>query len=60
MMAPPEIVDYLIIHELVHLRESNHVDAFWSLVAEYDPDYKEHATWLDQHSTWLIFSEEDI
>lgn len=60
MMAPPDVVDYVIIHELAHLRESNHTDAFWSLVAEHDPDYQEHAERLEEHSTRLIFSEEDI
>jgi len=60
MMAPQEIVDYIVIHELAHLRESNHTDAFWSLVAEHDPDYETHARWLEQNSTRLIFSEEDL
>lgn len=60
MMAPPNVVDYIIIHELAHLRESNHTDAFWSLVAEHDPDYQEHAEWLEEHSTRLIFFEDDI
>jgi predicted metal-dependent hydrolase len=60
MMAPQEIVDYVVIHELAHLRESNHTDAFWSLVAEQDPEYESHARWLEQNSTRLIFSEEDL
>jgi len=60
MMAPPEVVDYIIVHELAHLRESNHNDAFWSLVAEHDPDYESHAQWLEEHSTRLIFSEADL
>ena len=60
MMAPPEIVDYIVIHELAHLRESNHTDSFWSLVAEYDPEYESHATWLDENSTRLTFSNADL
>ena len=60
MMAPPEIVDYIVVHELAHLRESNHTDSFWSLVAEHDPDYEEHSRWLEQNSTQLIFSREDL
>lgn len=60
MMAPQETVDYIVIHELAHLRESNHTDAFWSLVAQQDPDYKEHSRWLEENSTQLIFSEEDL
>jgi predicted metal-dependent hydrolase len=60
MMAPPEVIDYIIIHELAHLRESNHTDAFWSLVAEYDPEYKAHAEWLEQNSSRLIFDDSDL
>jgi len=54
------VVDYILIHELAHLQESNHTDAFWSLVAEHDPEYESHAAWLEENSTRLIFSEEDI
>lgn len=60
MMAPADIVDYVIIHELAHLQEPSHDRAFWALVAEYDPEYKTHAQWLNDHSTQLIFSSEDI
>lgn len=60
MMSPSEIVDYVIIHELVHLREQNHNQSFWSLVAEHDPDYKDHVRWLEENSTRLIFSEDDL
>lgn len=60
MMAPPEIIDYVVIHELAHLREPNHTNEFWRLVSEYDPDYTEHADWLDEHSARLIFSDDDL
>lgn len=60
MMAPPKVVDYIVIHELAHLRESNHNDVFWSLVADHDPNYETHAEWLEEHSTHLIFSEADL
>lgn len=60
MMAPVEIVEYIIIHELAHLRESAHNDAFWSLVSEHDPEYIRHAEWLEENGTQLVFSEEDI
>jgi predicted metal-dependent hydrolase len=59
-MAPPEVVDYVVVHELAHLREANHGDTFWSLVAEYDPKYEDHAQWLEEHSSELIFSEGDL
>ncbi len=60
MMAPPEIIDYIIVHELAHLREANHSPAFWSLVAENDPKYESHAEWLRKNSSRLIFSEADL
>lgn len=60
MMAPQDIVDYIVIHELAHLQEPNHDDSFWSLVAEYDPEYEDHSRWLEEHSTELIFSEDDL
>lgn len=60
MMAPPEIIDYVVIHELAHLQEPNHSDVFWSLVEQYEPEYAEYADWLDRNSTRLIFSDEDL
>jgi predicted metal-dependent hydrolase len=60
MLAPPEIVDYIIVHELAHLLEANHSDSFWSLVAEHDPEYEAHSQWLEENSTQLIFSEDDL
>ncbi|WP_435078131.1 M48 family metallopeptidase [Halococcus sp. AFM35] len=60
MMAPSEIVDYVLVHELAHLQESSHDRAFWTLVAEYDPEYRAHAQWLNDHSTQLVFSRKDI
>lgn len=60
MMAPPDVADYIILHELAHLRESDHSEAFWALVAEYDPVYQAHAEWLEENSARLIFSENDI
>jgi len=60
MMAPPEIVEYVVVHELAHLRESNHGEEFWSLVAEYDPEYESHSAWLTENSTQLIFTEDDL
>lgn len=60
MMAPRNVVEYIVIHELAHLRETNHSDAFWSLVAEHDPDYEAHAQWLDENSARLIFTKDDL
>ena len=59
-MAPPAVATYVVIHELAHLREPNHTDAFRSLVAEYDPDYRKHDKWLKEHGARLVFSDDDI
>lgn len=60
MMAPPEIIDYVVIHELAHLREPNHTNAFWSIVADHDSNYQDHSAWLDENSAQLVFSDEDL
>lgn len=59
MMAPKRIIDYVIVHELAHLREPDHSPAFWELVSEYDPEYESHAQWLTENSARLVFSEDD-
>ncbi|WP_436900252.1 M48 family metallopeptidase [Halovenus halobia] len=60
IMAPPDVVDYLVVHELAHLTEQHHGREFWQLVGEHIPDYKEKAEWLEQNSVRLIFSEDDL
>jgi predicted metal-dependent hydrolase len=53
MMAPPAVIDYVIIHELAHLREMNHSRRFWELVAEHCPQWREHRKWLKEHESHL-------
>lgn len=48
IMAPPEVLEYLIIHELSHLIAPNHSRHFWQIVATFDADYKEHRLWLKE------------
>lgn len=43
---PMEAIDYVIVHELCHIREHNHSPAFWALVNKYLPDYKERQNLL--------------
>lgn len=55
IMAPPGVIDYLIIHELSHLRHMNHSHAFWQRVARFCPDFRRHKQWLNDngHRLWL-------
>jgi len=48
--APPEALDYVVIHELCHLREMNHSKRFWDLVRAACPDYKARRKWLRDNS----------
>lgn len=48
-MTPLEILDYVIIHELAHLKELNHSPAFWQIVEKFDPKYKTHKKWLREN-----------
>ena len=54
MMAPDDAIDYVIIHELCHLRELNHSPAFWALVESCCPDYRDWKNWFKQHGPTLI------
>lgn len=46
MMAPLSILDYIIVHEMAHLKYDNHSDAFWNEVDKIMPDHRERKQWL--------------
>jgi predicted metal-dependent hydrolase len=52
--APPEVMRYVVIHELCHLRHRNHSPRFWALVATFCPDYATHRAWLRQEGPSLM------
>ena len=53
MMAPPAVIDYVIVHELCHLTHMNHSKDFWNKVALVMPDYTTHKKWLKDHGAEL-------
>lgn len=54
IMAPEGVMDYLVIHELAHLRYLNHSQAFWDFVMEFCPDHEESKQWLRQNGQNLV------
>lgn len=51
--APLEVIDYVIVHELCHLRQMNHGKAFWDEVRTILPDFKKHERWLKENGKGL-------
>lgn len=55
VMAPLEIIDYVIIHELVHTKVPNHSRKFWEQVEKYLPDYRKRRLWLKKNGVLFQF-----
>ena len=53
VMAPLEVIDYVIAHELAHLTELNHSRDFWETVRKMYPLYRQYRTWLNRHGHTL-------
>lgn len=53
LMTPEDIIDYVVIHELTHLKHMNHSKKFWALVGHYCPNWKKHRRWLILHEDEL-------
>lgn len=53
-LVPPEVLDYVVVHELCHRKELNHSIRFWSGVERVLPDYKNQRRWLKDNGTILI------
>ncbi len=55
IMASPDIIDYVIVHELIHIKEKNHSPKFWKRVELVIPEYKKHRRWLkDNHHQFVL------
>jgi predicted metal-dependent hydrolase len=55
VLAPHDVLDYVVVHEVCHLVELHHGPAFWGLVARRRPGYVESKCWLDNHG-WEILA----
>lgn len=53
VMAPTQVIDYVIIHELAHTLQMNHSKEFWKIVERYKPDWKTHRSWLRKNGNKL-------
>jgi predicted metal-dependent hydrolase len=54
LLAPPEILDYVVWHEACHLVHMDHSRAFWSLLERHRPDYRVARRWLRDHGPTLV------
>ena len=54
MLAPSEVIDYVVVHELCHRKELNHSPRFWAEVARVLPDYKRQERWLKENGKRLM------
>ncbi|MBN2797158.1 MAG: M48 family metallopeptidase [Clostridia bacterium] len=52
-LAPFEVIDYIIVHEMSHLEHMNHSKSYWKKVHQVMPEYKKHETWLKHHGRTL-------
>jgi predicted metal-dependent hydrolase len=57
VMAPIEVIDYLAVHELVHLKVKNHSKTYWAVVLSITPDYQERINWLKKNGHLLRFEQ---
>ncbi len=54
LLAPADVLDYVVWHEACHLRVMDHSARFWSLVAAHCPEYREHRRWLRAEGSTLV------
>ena len=59
LLAPPEILDYVVEHEVAHLTHMDHSPRFWALLESRAPDWRAHARWLKRYGSTLALRLDD-
>lgn len=59
-LAPAEVLDYVVVHELAHRLEMNHSPRFWEIVARHCPEHKTHRLWLRKNGLELYRAERPL
>jgi len=54
ILLPPEMIHYLILHELIHLKEHNHGSAFYEILERTVPDFREKEIWLERNGDLYV------
>jgi len=54
ILTPPNVMEYVVIHEICHIKERNHSADFWMLVEKHCPDYREYRLWLKQNGQHVM------
>jgi predicted metal-dependent hydrolase len=55
LKAPEDVIDYMILHELCHMKIKEHSHHYWDMVRKYMPNYKENIGWLKVNATILLW-----
>ena len=59
MLAPDEVIDYIVVHELCHLKHMNHSKRFYAEIEKVLPDYRQHQQWLKDNGEFLLAMVEE-
>jgi predicted metal-dependent hydrolase len=54
LLAPEQVLDYVVWHEVCHLEVLDHSPRFWALLEQRCPDYRQHLRWLRRHGATLV------